>query len=345
MSSDEATAEPPPAAESKRQSRSRLWHRLALIQAVAMVLIVIFALPIALQSMDVQLTDRQARTLYDFPSGQPASETITAELADSESFFNIAAIDLDEGTNVITLAVSGHRNCDGECAPLKMTLFSLDDNANVRRALPPSAPLSLDPDEIFFSQTVQLPIRGQPNQFPFDDYLLWLGLAGTVTIDGAEEPLTEEMLAGRAVFTTQNQLRDFTMKAPVEIDPERVRALTDPFDFVGVQELRFERPVHQEILAILLITLIAISAIMAVSQRDVSDLIVGVGSLVLGIWGVRSVLVPSSMPVATSVDLALSLVILLVLLGLSLRVAQHFQKTSELPELPIRKRGKRGERG
>ena len=46
-----------------------------------------------------------------------------------------------------------------------------------------------------------------------------------------------------------------------------------------------------------------------------TDLIVGIGSLILGIWGVRSVLVPSSLPVVTSIDLALSVIILFVLLG------------------------------
>jgi hypothetical protein len=350
MSSDEPAEETDLA---RSQSRTRLLHRLALVQAVILLAAVVFALPLAFQSMGIQLTDGQARTLYDFPSGQPSSAEDAPALADTESFINMAAIDLDEANNSITLAISGHRNCEAECAPLKMTLFSLDDNANVRRALPPSAPLSLDPTQPFFSQTVQLPIRGQPNQFPFDDYMLWLGLSGTITVDGKDVPLTTELLDGHAVFTSQNQLRDFTMKPPVEIDPARVHAITDPFDFVGVQELRFERPNHQEILAVLLVTLITVSAIMAVSVRDVSDLIVGIGSLVLGIWGVRSVLVPSSLGVATSVDLALSLVILLVLLGLSLRVAQHYQKTSDLPSLPVRrvrarvKGGKReeGEKG
>ena len=120
------------------------------------------------------------------------------------------------------------------------------------------------------------------------------------------------------------------MVPPVEIDPARVTALNDPQEFVGVQELRFERPVHQEILAVLLILLIAVSAIMAVAMRNMTDLIVGLGSLILGIWGVRSVLVPSSLPVVTSIDLALSVIILFVLLGLSVRSALHFRKTERV---------------
>ena len=148
-------------------------------------------------------------------------------------------------------------------------------------------------------------------------------------------------MAKRALITTQNQLRDFLMAPPVEIDPARVSALTDPQDFVGVQELRFGRPIHQEILAVLLILLIAVSAIMAVAMRSMTDLIVGIGSLILGIWGVRSVLVPSSLSaVVTSIDLALSVVILFVLLGLSVRSALHFRRQSELPPVTWRRRSR-----
>ena len=89
----------------------------------------------------------------------------------------------------------------------------------MRRALPPSAPMTLTPDQEIFSQTVQLPVRGQPSQYPFDDYLLWLGLSGTVVDDGEKIELTPELLAKRAIITTQNQLRDFLMVPPVEIDP------------------------------------------------------------------------------------------------------------------------------
>lgn len=331
----EATAQPTP-------SRTRLLHRLALLQAILLLTAVVVAMPIVFRSMGLQLTEGQARTFYEFPSGQAVTAASTAAVADTESFFNIAAIDLDEAAGSITLAVSGHRNCDGSCTPLAITLSSLDDNADVRRALPPSVTLELPGTKPLLNETIQLPVRGQPGQYPFDDYLLWLGLSGTISASGTPVPITPALLDGKAEFTTQNQLRDYLMDPPIDIPPSRVQAVTDPFSFVGVQELHFERPIHQQILAVLLITLIAVSAIMAVAMRDVTDLIVGVGSLVLGIWGVRSVLVPQPIPVVTSIDLALSVVILFVLLGLSLRAAQHFQRTSELPELRFRRRGRGG---
>jgi hypothetical protein len=338
MSDDMEQMAPGPSAA---RSRGYLWPRLALVQAVLLLAAVVIALPVAFRSMGILLTDGQARTLYEFPNGQPVTADATMALAESESYFNIAAIDLDEDLGSITLALSGHRVCpDGVCSTLTLNLVSLEDDADVRRALPPSAPMTLTPDQEIFSQTVQLPVRGQPSQYPFDDYLLWLGLSGTVAENGEKIDLTRELVAQRAIITTQNQLRDYLMVPPVEIDPARVTALTDPQDFVAVQQLRFERPVHQEIISVLLILLIAVSAIMAVAMRNVTDLIVGLGSLILGIWGVRSVLVPSSLPVVTSIDLALSVIILFVLLGLSLRAASHFHRQSQLPPMTWRRRSR-----
>src|SRR5215213_7153544 len=195
--------------------RSHLWPRLALVQAVLLLAAVVVALPVVFRSMGILLTDGQARTHYEFPSGQAATAASTQALAESESYFNIAAINLDEDQGSITLAISGHRICPAAgCSTLTFTLVSLEDDADVRRALPPSAAMTLTPDQEIFSQTVQLPVRGQPSLYPFDDYLIWLGLAVTVVDDGKKIRLTPELLAKRAVITTQNQLRDFLMEPP-----------------------------------------------------------------------------------------------------------------------------------
>lgn len=320
------------------RNRKRMWTRVALVQSVLLLLVVLLVLPLAFRSIGTQLTGRQERTLYRFPSGELITAAAAEEERQTESFFNIAAIDLDEGAGNITLAVSGQRTCGDDCPELQITLVSLDDDADVRRALPPTTTLKVAATDRVFSQTVQLPIGGQPSMYPFDDYLLWLGVAGEVTQDGKQVELAPEMVQGHAILTIQNQLRDFNMLQPQEIDPSTVQAINDPFQFFGVQSILFDRPAHSEILAVLLILLITVSAVMAVAMREVQDLVVGIGGLVLGIWGVRSVLVPQPIPVVTSIDLALSVVILFVLLGLVMRAALHLHKSSELPEIPIRKR-------
>ncbi|MFN8593493.1 MAG: hypothetical protein U0031_18700 [Thermomicrobiales bacterium] len=322
-----------PEAPQPEPKRKLIFHRLALAQAVLLVIMVIFALPLALRSMNTTLFNREARTLYNFPA-ETIVPAITEDLdTGTISFLNFAAVDIDEAAGSITFAVSGHRLCGATCPTLTFTLVSLDDDANVRRALPPSATITLQPDETVFTHTAVLPIRGQPSLYPFDDYDLWLGVAGTVNQNGTPVELTESMLANHAVITTQNQLRDYTMDPPTAIDPAKVSSPMDPYDFIGVERLVFERPDHQQILAVLLLILISSSAIIAVALRDISDLAFGIGSLVLAIWGVRSVLVPNPLPVVTSVDLALSIVILFVLLGLAVRAAIYFREQSGLPPL------------
>jgi hypothetical protein len=334
---EQAAAPAAPAASPASRGRALRMYRVALVQAVLLITAVIVALPFTLGSMSSQIFDRQAATLYAFPSGQPISEGSLDIAEDAHSFLKIAAIDLDEGTGSITLAISGHRICKTACPALSLTVVSLDDDAAVRLAFPPSAQLTLQPEEVTFSSTVQLPIRGQPIQYPFDDWVLWLGVAGTIVDQsGNTVPLTPQLIAGQVIITTQNQLRDFQMRHPVEIDPARVRSQSDPYDFIGVQELYFERPLYLGILSILLIVLIGVSAALAVFMRNMVDVVIGIGSLVIGIWGVRSILVPQPIPVVTSIDLALSLVILFVLLGLSIRAVSYFHRLSELPTLPVR---------
>jgi hypothetical protein len=343
--SDETTA----TTERRPQTRklTRLLHRLALAQAVLVVIVVIVALPVAFRSMGTELWEKQERLLYVFPGGEAVADNDEELTADDWNFFNIAAEDLDEAAGSVTFIVSGHRVCADVCPTTHFTLYSVADDAHVRRALPPSAEFTLAPDDVVFAESIQLPVRGLPSLYPFDDYTIWLGLSGQVEENGETTQLTSSLLSRHARITTQNQLRDFTMVQPIPIDPARVQVGTDPYAFVGVQQMVFDRPVHVEILTVLLVMLVAVSAIIAVAMRQLTDLVFGIGSLVLATWGIRSVLVPNPLPVITAVDLALSVVILFVLLGLSLRATHQFHKQSELPlpRWPRRSRGRRGDEG
>ena len=332
MSETNEAAETP----TKHSLKARILPSLALVQAVAVVIVVLIALPAAFTSMDAQLWERNERTLYAFPSGEPLVDNDDVIASSAYSVFNIAPVNLDEDGGSVTLAISGHRVCADACPQAFFTLFSIANDAHVRRALPPSASVTLPPDDQAFTHTVQLPIRGQPSLYPFDSYEIWLGLSGVVVVRGVETPLTEELLPQHAIITTQNQLRDFTMDPPAEIDPDLVRVETDPVGIIGVQELVFDRPAHLEILTVLLVLLVSVSAIIAVFMRQITDLVFGIGSLILAIWGVRSVLVPTPLPVVTSVDLALSIVILFVLLGLSLRATRKLHQEAGLPPMIVR---------
>ena len=318
-----------PTEESSPQ-RHRHWYRLALAATLLMVGAVIALLPLAVTSMQ-EVLGRGADPLYDLVTGHPVDLTTVLAAEDEAIYFNLGIVGLDESTGLLTIAVSGNRHCQGPCPAATMTLTALDDDADQRRGLPPSASLTLQPTDTVFSQSVQLPVRGLPSLYPFDTYTIWLGAGGTATFaDGTVVEMSPATL-GERVLTLQNRIGDMVMLPPVAIDPQDAHSATDPFAFLAVQSLTFGRPAYLEVLAVVLVVLIAISAALALFTRSISDLTLGVGGLILGVWGVRSVLMPASLPTATAIDLALTWVILLLLLGFALRAAHHFHRHSDLP--------------
>jgi hypothetical protein len=314
----------------------RHWYRLALLFTVVLVAVVVVTLPIAVRSMQ-EVLGRAPEPLYDLVTGQQVAAATAAAAEEEATYINLGMVDLNDSTGVLTLAVSGNRICGDACPGLDITFFALDDDADQRRGLPPSATLSLAPDDRIFSQTVQLPLRGQPSLYPFDTYQVWLGVGGVATLpDGTVQELRPESVAGRAVVTLQNRIPDMIMDAPTPIQPDMAGAATDPLGFMAVQALSFERPAYLQVLAVVLVLLIAVSAAMALFTREVNDLALGIGGLILGVWGIRSILMPQGVSTVTAIDLALSWLILLLLLGLALRAALHFHRHSDLP-LPRRR--------
>lgn len=295
-----------------------------------MVMVVIALLPLAVTSMQ-EVLGSGPETLYDLVTGQPVDPAAVTLAEEGAIYINLGIIGFDESTGLLTIAVSGNRHCTGPCPATTLSFTGLDDDADQRRGLPPSATLTLQPADIVFSQSVQLPVRGQPSLYPFDTYSIWLGVSGVAKdADGTVVELTPSTL-GRRVMTLQNRIPDLVMLPPVSVDPQDAQSVTDPFAFLSVQALTFGRPAYLEVLAVVLVALIAISAALALFTRSINELTLGVGGLILGVWGIRSVLMPTSLPTVTAIDLALSWIILLLLLGFALRAILHFHRHSDLP--------------
>ena len=310
----------------------RHWFRLALVATIVLVLVVLGFLPLAVRSMQ-EVLGRGSDPLYDLLSGDVVKPAMAAAAEVDATYVNLGLVDLDEATGQITLAISGNRNCATTCPSLALTFASLDEDADQRRGLPPSATLTLAPTDRVFSQSVQLPVRGQPSLYPFDEYQLWLGVGGLARMpDGTNVQISPRLVTERrAVVTLQNRVPDMIMSSPGTIAAETVRTTTDPFAFLGVQALTFDRPAYLKVLAVALVLLTGISAALALFTRGLNELALGFGGIILGMWGVRSVLMPQSIGTVTAIDLALSWLILLLLLGLALRAALHFHRHSDLP--------------
>lgn len=312
-------------------------HRAALIATGAVLIMVLVALPFALRSMAGTLFGEQETILYDLVAESVVPPVVTEPVGNDRNYVNIAVVGLDPASGLATFAISGNRICTTDCMNVEITLLALDDNAAQRRGLPPMATITLGPDDRVFSESVDLPVRGRPNRYPFDTYELWLGVAVVATgPDGSPISLDELFEQDDTVVTLQSQLSYLEMDPPVAIDPGRATAATDPYAIALVEDLRFDRPEYLKILAVLLVTLIAVSGTIALLRRDIDDLLLGIGGLILGVWGIRSVLNSQPMPGVTAIDLALSLVILIMLLGLTVRLTLHFHRGSNW-RLPGRK--------
>jgi hypothetical protein len=321
----------PPAGTGAGPSSERPhWYRLALAITFVMVLLVVTVLPIAVRSM-VDVLGRGPEPLYNLLTGELVTPAQVAAAQTEVTYVNLGLVKLDMAGEQVTIAVSGDRKCAERCPALTLTFAALDDDAGLRQGLPPLATLNLSPTQVVFSEAVQLPIRGQPGMYPFDTYGLWLGIAGSaIRADGTTVVLSPETLAGRAVITLQNRIPDMVMAPPMPIDSQRAHSTTDPFAFLSVEALHIARPVYLEVLAVALVLLIAVSAALALFTRSINELALGFGGLVLGVWGVRAVLMPQQVSTITAVDLALSWVILLLLLGLAVRAMVHFHRHSNL---------------
>jgi hypothetical protein len=327
----EEAAPPHRSSRATRWQQPRHWNRLALVLTLALIVVVMVSLPFALGSMRTQLFGEQTGVLYDLVSGRALTPADAARTL-SQSFFNISIVHIDEGAQVVSLSIAANRTCPTTCPTLDVTLFAVANNAAVRRGLPPSVTVTLHPTDQLLMQTVQLPIRGQPSLYPFETWQLWLGLTITdVDPDGTRVPMTVDQLPSRATFALQSLLPDFLMAPPTPIAPQQVAAVHDPLPFAAVQGLAFTRPDYLKDLTLILVVLITVSGLLALFTRSIHELVLGVGGLILGIWGVRSILVPQPVPTITAIDLALSTVILLILLGLAVRAALHFHQRSELP--------------
>jgi hypothetical protein len=316
----------PPATPAGR----RRLHRVALVLTVTLLLIILLMLPIAIRSMQ-EVLGRGPDPLYRLATGTVVDAQQADEAQQDSTYINFGLVNLDESTGEVTIAVSGNRNCPGACPKIDLLLASLDNDADTRRGLPPSVPLTINPEDKVFSDSVVLPVRGQPSLYPFDEYAFWLGVGGTATMpNGMVIELTQEAVSRASVTTLQNRIPDMIMNAPTAVDPATMRSVSDPFGFQSVNEIVISRPAYLQVLAVVLVVLIGVSALMALLTRTLDDLALGFGGLILGVWGIRSILMPQGLPTVTAIDLALSWLILLLLLGLGLRAALYFLKQSEL---------------
>lgn len=315
---------------------ARLW--IAFIATVLVILVVLVMLPVAANSLLKDVKVSSGRQLFNVFTGSPLNLDDMDTTSDEPTYLNIAFTNIDEASRTATLIVSGHRKCLANCPPLRLTIFAMGNPEAQRMGLPPSVEITSDtPGAI--SREITLPIAGAPQRYPFDDYRMTLGLMAELKLpNGTWMPVTETQIQrSGSIFTLQDQVERLTMDPPIVMDPSAMYSPGDPFQMLAVDNIYFRRPEHIQIVSVLLVLLITASGFFALFLRALPDVLLGIGGIILGIWGVRNVVVQGNLPDLTMIDSALSILILLLLLVVAIRAARFFwANVRKQPDAPAK---------
>lgn len=295
--------------------RSRRRYRVA-FAATAMLLVgIAVTLPFSLASvLDEILGLATGKVL-------PLLRSEGTAIAPAHSRLHLAVTQIDEVHLIATLRLSGHRTCGTGCTWRDRLLFvSAAPGDTDAEGLPPSASITLPETTEAVTETFQLPLSGVPIRYPFDGYHLRLAVAmQRIHPNGRVENLGADQTSRHLVLTIQELLPHLRMLVPSTVNPGLLQMSGAPVVYAAAYALSFERPRYLRVLAILLVLSIAAAAAYSVFLRPLEDLVVSSGALVLGVWGVRAIIVPVNLHFQTAVDLALSIVILFLLGGISVK--------------------------
>src|SRR6266516_5867146 len=300
-------------------------HRLALMVVALLLLGSLILLLYWLASLPDAIRERQVFSSYSLAasadSATPGRTDLQIQLADAE-----------EVRGVVTLRVSAQRSCQAGCAEgERISLFGLQPGYPKTRGTPESSTVTLPSGQAGVRQTIEFPLSGQPLLYPFDAHELWLGLRlERIDATGAVQPLMLAQAQGQLFAAVRADVPHFQMATPVPVEAARVAAESQriaadgqPDEYLSVHVLRLHRAKWLQVMAVMLILLMAMVSGYAAFIHSVLDLVTGAAGLILGMWGIRSILVPGSISYATVVDMALGLVITFLLTALSVRVLLH----------------------
>ncbi len=307
---------------ASRPGRVRHAYRLGLVVAAGSVVISLILMPFAFMSL---------YSAFEHPAGDHGFDVMTPALLHGEwTKLNVSAISIDEVSGEVVLRVSGFHNCPSGCRGVqRVQLFSVHSDPSGALGPPPSATISIPADSSEIEQQVTLPITGNLSRYPFDSYRLLLGATfANVSASGVATPITPSHARDQLAFSVSNAIPRISLGAPRILSAHEYDSTGATYD--AVVSLDFSRPLYLRIMTVLLTLLIVLAAAYGVLFRPFTQIVPTVGALVLGVWGVRSLLVGSYPPDSTGVDLVLEGSILLLLLTVAVRAVAFMAPRAHL---------------
>jgi hypothetical protein len=306
-----------------RRQRLLLGPRSAYLLVALLLLVILVLLPFAVGSVVTDVAEQSNRT---FRLGQ------ATDRSGIHAGAHVDLVGLDEWDGQATLRVTLHQSCGATCPwGDRLRFVSVLGDEGVVEELPPSQTVTIPATSRDVTQTIKLPVFGDPIRYPFDRYQLAVGvIVERLLPDGTAQPLSPEQATRYLSLDLRARVPRIVMGPPQPLDGARLQADADiePYAYVGL--VVFSRPLYLQILTILLVLLVTAAAAYAVFLRPLDQLIINAGALVLGVWGIRAILLGSGLTGITAVDLSLSVVILFLLVAMSVRTLWLLEEQSGL---------------
>lgn len=264
------------------------------------------------------------------PADQRSFALLTG--GDARIRLNLAIVGLDESTHTLTVRVSGYHGCPCPASD-RLRLFSVAADQAYSDGPPPSTDVDLGSDSSQVDTTVTLADEGSLSGYPFDSYRTDLGVAlYRVDKAGTEVPVASGTARSELAVSVGDEVSRSVMAPPRLLSIHRAIDA----DYAVVGRLNLSRPLYLQLLTVLLVLFVTIAALYGVVFRPFDQIVLTVGGIVLGVWGVRSLLVGSYPADSTAVDLVLSAVILMLLFIIAVRglVQLHHRMSGAGPTAP-----------
>jgi hypothetical protein len=280
---------------------------------VVAVFLAVVALPFAVASMVGSIKHPIGADAFHLSVPAPGQSTTTA--------VNVRLVGMTETAPDVTLSVTGDRRCVSACGNGEvLQFFSLRSDPRGSDGSPPDQDVEI-PATGEFDDSVVLPVSGDLGAYPFDSYRLLLGLGlADKTAGGQTVPVPAQ--------TARRQLDVSVDEQVARIDLATPKDVTSNYRYVGARvalavKIGLTRPLYLQVLTILTVLFMAVAGIYSVTTRAFKEVIGTVGVVVLGVWGVRTLLVGNYPPDSTAVDLVLSFLILMILIVVMVRGLHH----------------------
>ncbi|KVK84278.1 hypothetical protein WS90_11790 [Burkholderia cepacia] len=233
---------------------------------------------------------------------------------------------LDPVNDSVSLVVEGGRQCAASCAPyhdrLLFSSFEPDNPGGTPRTVPVDIPANGEQ----FQAKIDLVIRGNLMDYPFDRYPLQIGVAVERTEGGAKRYLDATDAAKSLDVTLDEGIPQIGMSRAALRDPSTLTPEHSSLRYALAFSTALDRPLYIRIFVILIVLLFTMATFYSVAHTSFDRLIVSTGSMILGLWGARSLLIGNLPPDVTLIDLVFSMIVVLILFSTTVHAVLHYRK-------------------